>query len=99
MSDSLAGGAGAGAGQKLSNPLPPIQRPLLPPGQDQPDQPANIVSQPKVLRPAVFSKVSTEQTNMQRQSSVLTVVSSTSTNTELLLITKVGRIFTINATS
>ena len=57
MSDSLAGGAGAGAGQKLSNPLPPLQRAPLPPHQDQ-EQPANIVSQPKVLRPAVFSKVS-----------------------------------------
>jgi len=58
------GGGAGGAGQKLSNPLPPIQRPL--PGQDQ-DNPSssNIVSQPKVLRPAVFSKLENLVREMQ----------------------------------
>jgi len=70
------GGGAGGAGQKASNPLlpthrtsadirPTVQRPL-PPHQDQ-DQPppANIISQPKVLRPAVFSKLENLVREMQ----------------------------------
>ena len=45
------GGGAGGAGQKLTLPLPPIQRPL----QQEPEPPPG--QQPKVLRPAVFSKV------------------------------------------
>jgi len=54
------GGGAGGAGQKLTLPLPPIQRPLQ---QQDPEPPP--VQQPKVLRPAVFSKLENLVREMQ----------------------------------
>ena len=52
------GGGAGGAGQKMSNPLPPaLQRPLLAHAEQDLAPAATSISQPKVLRPAVFNKV------------------------------------------
>jgi len=53
------GGGAGGAGQKLTLPLPPIQRPLQQQEAEPPGQ------QPKVLRPAVFSKLENLVREMQ----------------------------------